>query len=115
MLTSAASIINKSRPDLSKRVTWIEQSIDKFQAPTGGADVIFSNAALQWLPNHDTLFPRLMSQLRSGGALAVQMPSNWGQPSHTLLYDTCQEGTRTPTCMPHVIGLLSSSCFFCCY
>ena len=37
-------------------------------------DVVFSNAALQWVPNHDVLFPHLFAQVASGGALAVQMP-----------------------------------------
>jgi trans-aconitate methyltransferase len=34
-----------------------------------------------------------MSQLRSGGSFAVQMPSNWLQPSHQLLYETCTQGS----------------------
>jgi trans-aconitate 2-methyltransferase len=36
---------------------------------------VFSNATLQWLPGHATLFPHLLAQVAEGGALAVQMPS----------------------------------------
>lgn len=43
-------------------------------------DLIFSNAALHWVPDHDRLLPRLMAQLRAGGALAVQMPANSDEP-----------------------------------
>jgi trans-aconitate 2-methyltransferase len=48
----------------------------------GGWDVIFSNAALHWLPDHQALFGRLVAGLRRGGQLAVQMPANHDHPSH---------------------------------
>jgi trans-aconitate 2-methyltransferase len=38
------------------------------------ADLVFSNAALHWLRNHEAVLPRLISLLRPGGVLAVQMP-----------------------------------------
>src|SRR2546423_9430855 len=47
--------------------------------PERAYDVIYSNAALQWLGNHETLFPRLLSYLRPGGMLAVQGPRNAGE------------------------------------
>jgi trans-aconitate 2-methyltransferase len=50
----------------------------------GGWDVIFSNAALHWLPGHDTLFGRLVAGLNRGGQLAVQMPANHDHPSHLV-------------------------------
>jgi trans-aconitate 2-methyltransferase len=49
--------------------------------------LIFSNAALQWLPDHDVLMPRLAEMLAPGGTLAVQMPRQWGAPSHRFLRD----------------------------
>jgi len=45
-------------------------------------DLIFSNAALHWIPNHRALFSRLASQLNPGGQIAVQIPYNFDQPSH---------------------------------
>lgn len=50
--------------------------------------LIFSNAALQWLDGHDSLFPALLRSLAPGGVLAVQMPRSFAQPSHVLLRDT---------------------------
>ena len=47
--------------------------------------MLFSNAALHWLDDHASLFPRLMEGLAPGGVLAVQMPGNFAQPSHTCI------------------------------
>lgn len=43
-------------------------------SPDQTFDCLFSNAALQWAPDHATLFPRLGKMLRPGGVFAVQMP-----------------------------------------
>ncbi|UIN22290.1 methyltransferase domain-containing protein [Herbaspirillum frisingense] len=42
--------------------------------PEHKLDLIYTNATLQWLPDHAQLFPRLLSFLNPGGCLAVQMP-----------------------------------------
>jgi trans-aconitate 2-methyltransferase len=48
-------------------------------------DVIFSNAAFQWIEKHEVLLPHLMQQLAPGGVLAVQMPRNFQSPTHQIL------------------------------
>jgi trans-aconitate 2-methyltransferase len=47
-------------------------------------DLVFSNAALHWIPDHDRLFARLMSLLAPDGQIAVQMPANHDHPSHRI-------------------------------
>ena len=49
--------------------------------------LIFSNAVLQWLPDHASLMPRLASYLAPGGVLAVQMPRQFKAASHRFLRD----------------------------
>jgi trans-aconitate 2-methyltransferase len=61
-------------------------------APGEPVDLLFSNAALHWLDDHASLFPRLVSLVAPGGALAVQMPRNFSEPSHTSIYETAREG-----------------------
>lgn len=47
-------------------------------------DLVFSNAALHWLPDHERLFKRLLSLLAPNGQLAVQMPANHDHASHRI-------------------------------
>jgi trans-aconitate 2-methyltransferase len=53
--------------------------------PAAPPALIFSNAALHWLPDHTALLPRLAGLLAPGGTLAVQMPRQQGAPSHALM------------------------------
>lgn len=73
------------------RIRWTRQPLQEFRSG-GNADLIFSNAALHWLPDHASLFPALVRQLRPGGVLAVQIPRNFDQPSHTLIATAAREG-----------------------
>lgn len=52
--------------------------------PAEPVDVIFSNAALHWLPDHQLLFPKLLGALAPGGTLAVQMPAMHAAPLRAL-------------------------------
>jgi trans-aconitate 2-methyltransferase len=53
-------------------------------APTSPVDVLVSNAALQWVPDHLALLPRLVDQVAPGGWFAFQVPGNFAAPSHAL-------------------------------
>jgi len=53
-------------------------------APAEPVEVLFSNAALHWVDDHDALFARLTSALKPGGQLAVQMPANHDHASHLV-------------------------------
>ena len=48
-------------------------------------DLIYANAALQWVDGHETLIPRLFAALAPGGVLAIQMPDNRQEPTHRLM------------------------------
>eukprot|EP00128_Syssomonas_multiformis_P000808 Colp12_sorted_trinity150504_noHs@26428 len=56
-------------------------------------DLIYSNAAIHWLPSsvHKTFIPKLLSLLKPGGVLAVQMPDTRLQPSHVLMFTAAQD------------------------
>jgi trans-aconitate 2-methyltransferase len=58
------------------RLRFAVGSISDWDAPA--VDVIVSNAALQWVPDHLALLPAWAAALRPGGAIAVQMPRSTG-------------------------------------
>jgi trans-aconitate 2-methyltransferase len=58
-------------------------------APDRPVDVIFSNAAFQWVPEHRRLFAAWVEALAPGGWLAFGMPGNFDGPSHSLLRELC--------------------------
>ncbi|MEZ4674841.1 MAG: methyltransferase domain-containing protein [Caldilineaceae bacterium] len=72
-------------------VEWIEADIQQW-SPEAAPDLIYSNATLQWVTDHEQLFPRLASALQPGGCLAVQMPLSWGMASHRLMRETLANG-----------------------
>jgi trans-aconitate 2-methyltransferase len=78
-LDSSPAMIERAREssgDIEWRVadiqTWSER--DRF-------DLIFANASLHWIANHETLIPRLMGMLQPGGVFAFQMPALYNQPA----------------------------------
>lgn len=78
MLQQAASFQNE-------RLHFRLQSIESTLQTPHTCDLLFSNAALQWVHDHEQLWPRLAAMIRPGGQLAVQMPSNHRHFSHVLI------------------------------
>ncbi|MBM11882.1 MAG: trans-aconitate 2-methyltransferase [Chloroflexi bacterium] len=87
---SSASMLERTR-DVETGVYWQHADLNDWR-PDSPADVVYTNAALHWLDNHEQLFPRLMGVVKPGGVLAVQMPENFSAPSHTSIADTVREG-----------------------
>lgn len=82
----------QNKTEWTQKITYRQENIAQFNPQVdGGADLIFTNAALQWLPDHPTLFTHLVSQLQSGGILSVQVPNDFHRPSHTLMISIAQE------------------------
>lgn len=87
---ASAEMLARGAP-ADAHVRWVQADLAGFRAPAP-AGLLFSNAALHWLPDHAALFSGLVAQLAPGGVLAVQMPRNFGAPSHTAMADTARAG-----------------------
>ena len=48
---------------------------------------MFSNACIQWIPDHPALLRRMMALLRPGGVLAIQTPMNYEEPIHRIVQE----------------------------
>lgn len=107
-IDNSAEMLDQARQrGCSERVQWLEADGQTWE-PDTPVDLVWANAALHWLDDHAELVPRLVSWLRPGGRLAVQMPRNFGEPSHTLAYETAQDPewseTLEPLLRPHPVA-----------
>jgi trans-aconitate 2-methyltransferase len=62
--------------------------------PEEPPDVVVSNAALQWVPGHLELLPRLASYART--CFAFQVPGNFDSPSHTIRRELAADSRFSP-------------------
>jgi trans-aconitate 2-methyltransferase len=83
------------------RSIWLVGDIAAWANENGQAyDVVFSNAALQWVGDHSAAFPKLLRRVAARGALAIQMPGNFDAPAHVLMRKLAESPTwrdRFPT------------------
>jgi trans-aconitate 2-methyltransferase len=57
----------------------------------GEFDIVFSNAALQWLDGHEALIPAIAAHVRPAGQFAFQVPANADHPSHLVAHAVAKE------------------------
>jgi trans-aconitate 2-methyltransferase len=95
---SSEAMIAAARRSAPER-TWLVDDIASWTADTP-FDLVFSNAALQWIPDHEVAIPRLLAQAAPGGALAVQVPCNL----HAAAHEAMRTIAARPTWQPHLGG-----------
>jgi trans-aconitate 2-methyltransferase len=84
-LDSSPEMIDAARRAYPQR-RWVVGDIGGWAASDAGPfDVVFSNAAMQWVGDHGAAYPRLLAQAAPGGALAVQVPGNYDGLAHRLM------------------------------
>jgi trans-aconitate 2-methyltransferase len=83
-MDSSESMLARAQQDFPD-AQWIQADIQTWSS-NEPCDVLFSNAALHWLPHHEDLFPRLYAMVKTGGIFAIQMPNNFAAPSHTMMH-----------------------------
>ena len=97
---SSPEMIERAAEHRSEQVTFQLQDLREWR-PEQPVEVIISNAALQWVPEHRALLPGLLGHLTEDGWLAFQVPGNFAEPSHILL----RELAAAPPFAPHLIGV----------
>lgn len=87
---SSEDMIKKAKesyPDMNFALCDVTTGLDKL----GTYDVIFSNACLQWIPNHRAFIPMLFHRLNKNGVLAVQMPMNGQETLFKIMNEVIAE------------------------
>lgn len=100
-IDNSLQMLTRARQQVPHKIHWVEADIATWRPQTNiTPDLIFANASLHWLNNHQQLFPRLLSFLLPGGVLAVQMPRNFAAPTHIAIVETIKNGSWCDRLMP---------------
>ncbi len=84
-LDSSPAMLATARKDFPA-LTWLQNDIAAWaRSNTEKYDLIFSNAALHWVPDHATSLPRIFESVAPGGALAFQVPHSLASPHQTCM------------------------------
>jgi trans-aconitate 2-methyltransferase len=116
-IDNSPAMLAKTAPFAGDGLRFQEGDIAGF--PTAGDglyDLIFSNAALHWLPDHEAMLARLATALTERGQIAVQIPANDDHPSHLTAVEIAGEPPfrevlgghvrRSPVLAPEVYAML---------
>ncbi len=79
-LDNSPDMIAKARGDYPAG-TWVLSDFQEWK-PNGTYDLVFANATIHWIPDHERLIPRMFDMLAPGGALAAQVPAIQDSPVH---------------------------------
>jgi trans-aconitate 2-methyltransferase len=84
-IDNSASMIDVARREQPQR-RWVVSDIVEWAVNEHELfDIVFSNAALQWVPDHATVYPQLIARVAPGGVMAVQIPSDIDSPPHRMM------------------------------
>jgi len=109
-IDSSAAMIAASAAYAASGLSFELGDIGPWQAPDV-YDIVFSNAALHWLPDHRAVLKRWVGSLRSGGQLAVQVPANADHPAHRLAAEVAAELMPDPPPDPVARNVLSPEAY----
>ena len=86
----APGMLARSDAFAAAHLHFVQADLASFGAPNA-YDLVLSNAALHWVPDHESLLARLATLLCAGGQLAIQVPFNFDQLSHVVAADVAAE------------------------
>lgn len=92
-IDSSPAMLRAAREALPS-ATFEQGDLRTYTPASANVDVLFSNAALHWLPPAELLpsLQRFVGALRRGtGVFAMQVPDNVAEPSHVLMAETARE------------------------
>jgi trans-aconitate 2-methyltransferase len=88
-LDSSPDMLRQARERLPQ-CEFVQADLTHWSAPED-ADLLYSNATFQWVPDHLAVLTRLLAGLQPGGVFAAQMPDNTNEPSHVWMREVARE------------------------
>lgn len=100
--TDEAMLAEADGRDTGRRVSWMPGDLATWTA-AHRVDVVFSNAALHWVDDHPRVLQHWLGQLAPGGVVALQVPNNFDEPSHTSVAEVVDDGPWAARLRPHLL------------
>lgn len=89
-IDNSEAMLERARPRASERLRFQQEDIARCEH-FEEYDLVFSHAALQWVPDNEGLLAKILGQMRPGAQIAVQVPSNDQHASHRLAAELAGE------------------------
>ncbi len=80
---SSPAMLSRAQEHERPGLRFEEHDLARWSSP-GDHDLVFANASLQWVPDHQGVLARWWAALAPGGHLAVQVPANADHASHRV-------------------------------
>lgn len=90
-IDSSVEMLNKADAFRTENLSFELRTIEEQIATDQKWDLIFSNAAIQWVENHRVLLPKIISKLKPNGQVAIQIPSQKSNILNQILAELVQE------------------------
>ncbi|MCC7508634.1 MAG: methyltransferase domain-containing protein [Planctomycetes bacterium] len=88
-LDRSTAMLAQARPREVPGLNFVEGDISRF-VPESGVDLVYSNAALQWVEDHPAQLARVRQWLAPGGQVAIQVPCADDHPTHTVVHELAE-------------------------
>jgi trans-aconitate 2-methyltransferase len=90
-IDSSPEMLSKSTGFINENTRFECESIEKKVKSGEKWDLVFSNAAIQWVDNHKDIIPQIISCVKEGGQLLIQIPSQHHNLTNKILNDLADE------------------------
>lgn len=90
-IDSSAEMLGKAKQFETTHLHFEQKTIEEQVYSGKNWDLVFSNAAIQWVENHHELFPAIIKTIKANGQLAIQMPAQHHNMLNRILADLAKE------------------------
>ncbi len=106
------NMIEKAKADYNDIDFMIFDATKDFEKLNGQFDIVFSNACIQWVPNHKKLLGDMMRILNPKGIMAIQVPVNFEEPIHRIITELVTDKKWSDYCTPRIFHTLTEGAYF---
>jgi len=94
-IDKSEKMIGRARADYPDQ-TWIIGDAASLETDRT-FDLVFSNAVIHWIPDHESLLRRLFKLVNKRGILAIQVPANQESPLYKIIIKIARSARWSPS------------------